>query len=268
MPNKRKYFDGQRYLVNDGELVIVIANYEPPEGSLYSRYALVQWVETGNYQKIRTDTLLSGSIKNPMKPSVEGVGFVGVGPYPTNDRDMYNSWASMIARCYRKKLKDRYPTYAECYCTEEWKNYQNFCEFYTKDKWRRKGWQLDKDLLVLGNKIYSPETCVFLPPELNTLGLSFETSKSSSGHKNIGTCPASGKWMVSGFSEEAKNRKTTIGRFESLDEAIYWSKIFEVRRYESILQKWDNKIDHRAINAFMERRDRLVEELRLSNRNY
>lgn len=77
----------------------------------------------------------------------------------------YEAWASMLKRCYSVKFKVRHPSYSECYCIEEWKYFSNFKSWMETQDWEGK--QLDKDLLVPGNKMYSPETCVFVSKAVN-----------------------------------------------------------------------------------------------------
>ncbi len=81
--------------------------------------------------------------------------------------DSYSCWSKMLERCYSAKLHFRYPTYIECSVYEEWKYFSNFKQWY--DANYRDGFHLDKDILVEGNKVYSPDTCVFVPKYLNLL---------------------------------------------------------------------------------------------------
>lgn len=186
-----------------------------------------------------------------MHPSVEGIGFIGVGDrLPYHDKDRYNSWASMIARCYRTRLHEKYPTYEECQCVDGWLNFQNFCEFYDDDKFRKKGWNLDKDLLILGNKVYSPETCVFLPKALNNIALSYVDTTSKFGYKGVGYCPESGKWMSSVWSPTTLNNKTTGGRYLDIRDACRDHLRGNIRRYENIISEYEGILDPRAIEAY------------------
>jgi hypothetical protein len=75
----------------------------------------------------------------------------------------YCKWKSMMTRCY----SDKYPTYTGCSVCEEWLLFTNFKSWMIKQDWQGK--DLDKDLLLQSNKIYSPNTCVFVPPEINRL---------------------------------------------------------------------------------------------------
>lgn len=77
----------------------------------------------------------------------------------------YRAWKSMVERCYSTKLQEKYPTYKGCSVSEEWLTFSNFKAWMEKQDWE--GNQLDKDLLIEGNKLYSPETCVFVSPMVN-----------------------------------------------------------------------------------------------------
>lgn len=90
-------------------------------------------------------------------------------PVKDNGKDMqfYTIWKAMLQRCYDNRLKEKLPTYQECYVCEEWKYLSNFKKWY--DEHYVEGWHLDKDILMQGNKFYSPETCCFVPFEINVL---------------------------------------------------------------------------------------------------
>lgn len=79
----------------------------------------------------------------------------------------YEVWSSMLARCYSEVLQARYPTYKGCTVAEEWLSFSNFKDWMIKQDW--KGKAIDKDVLVHGNKLYSPGTCVFVTGEINNL---------------------------------------------------------------------------------------------------
>ena len=72
----------------------------------------------------------------------------------------YRTWCSMLMRCYDAKYQSAYPTYIGCSVCDEWLFFSNFKAWMEQQDWIDK--ELDKDLLVKGNKVYSPELCVFV----------------------------------------------------------------------------------------------------------
>ena len=81
----------------------------------------------------------------------------------------YRIWKNMLTRCYSEKYHDKHPTYKGCFVIEEWLDFQVFAEWLTSQEFYLDGYELDKDILVRGNKIYSPETCALVPYEINKL---------------------------------------------------------------------------------------------------
>lgn len=77
----------------------------------------------------------------------------------------YSRWSSIFARCYSPKKLAKWPTYAGCTVAEEWHIFSRFRMWMDSQDWE--GMHLDKDILFPGNKIYSPETCVFVTAEVN-----------------------------------------------------------------------------------------------------
>lgn len=90
----------------------------------------------------------------------------------------YEKWKSMLLRCYGSDAyKAKTPTYRDCYVCDDWLYFSNFKAWMETQDWEGK--QLDKDLLVKGNKVYSPQTCCFLTRRVN-MYLSAARSKKSS----------------------------------------------------------------------------------------
>lgn len=115
-----------------------------------------------------------GVVKNPMIPNVFGVGYLGVGEYKAKvnykNTEKYNRWHNMMSRCYSNKWVEKYPNYKGCTVDTEWHNFQNFAQ-WCEDNFKEymdDTWDLDKDILVKGNKHYSAETCCFVPEKLNS----------------------------------------------------------------------------------------------------
>lgn len=79
----------------------------------------------------------------------------------------YETWKSILQRCYSEKSLGRHPSYSECVVCDEWKSFLSFKEWH--DINHVEGWHIDKDILVEGNKIYSPLTCRFVPHFINSL---------------------------------------------------------------------------------------------------
>ena len=87
----------------------------------------------------------------------------------------YRVWVDMLRRCYSTKLQEKYPTYKGCSVSEEWLRFSNFRRWMESQDWN--GMQLDKDILLEGNKIYSAETCVFVTSKVNTFTIDCRASR-------------------------------------------------------------------------------------------
>ena len=77
----------------------------------------------------------------------------------------YSRWQAMLTRCYSKPYIEKHPTYKDCTVCEEWLLFSNFRRWMEEQEWE--GMQLDKDILLEGNKRYSPEVCIFLDQVVN-----------------------------------------------------------------------------------------------------
>jgi hypothetical protein len=79
----------------------------------------------------------------------------------------YDSWKSMLRRCYSKDSYKVCPTYMGCTVTVEWLTFSNFKSWMEKQEWHGK--QIDKDILFQNNKVYCELACIFVTPQINKL---------------------------------------------------------------------------------------------------
>lgn len=134
---------------------------------------LIKFVERPSYQVWSTmQNIKKGQIKNPYHPSVYGLGFYGVGNYTAriNNKktEQYIKWFSMFVRCYDEGYQERQPTYIGCSVSDEFMDFQNFAQWYDRAIYDCEyPLELDKDLMIEGNKVYSPMSCCFIPKEIN-----------------------------------------------------------------------------------------------------
>lgn len=137
---------------------------------------------------VQSSHLRRGGIKNPYQPIVYGVGFVGVGPHAASVKRTltreYKVWIGMFQRAYDEKLHKKHPSYKDVSVCEEWHNFQTFAEWMKKQANAHKdGFHLDKDLMILGNRIYSPDACSFVPALINSIITDCHRSR---GHLPVG----------------------------------------------------------------------------------
>ena len=197
---------------------------------------------------------LNGSIFNPLIPSVAGVGYIGVGKYKAYEKGRrspaYVAWMGMFTRCYSKEYHLKYPTYKTCEVCAEWHNFQNFAQWYYDNYYEVYGQKmcLDKDLLVKGNKIYSPEFCVIIPEAINN---TLTTSVSNRGCYSIGVHKRKRKYIA--YGGEYKNRKS-LGSFDSEHEAFLAYKNFKEQRYKELAELFKDCIPSNAYIALINRK--------------
>ena len=80
---------------------------------------------------------------------------------------IYVTWYDMIRRCYSSVYQIKYPKYVGCTVASEWLLFSNFKNWVENETTYCPNKQLDKDLLIVGNKLYSPSTCIFISQEIN-----------------------------------------------------------------------------------------------------
>ncbi|AUR93281.1 hypothetical protein NVP1186O_46 [Vibrio phage 1.186.O._10N.286.49.E3] len=146
----------------------------------------VVFIDTG-YRKTTTyKRVILGNIKDPYARSVFGVGFISEGKYKPSYKGKvtseYVSWSNMLSRCYNEKIKTK--KYAECTVCDEWHNFQNFAKWH-EDNHPKDGkkYYLDKDYIKINNKVYSPESCMFISGIVNSF---MSDSESARGEYAIG----------------------------------------------------------------------------------
>ena len=133
----------------------------------------IQFLKTGFETIAELGNIRNGRVKDPRSPSVFGVGVSGtkyqfrIDGVKTKE---YALWCDMLRRCYSDDFKKRQPTYDGCEVSDNFLYYEYFYEWCNKQiGFGVEGFELDKDLLIKGNKVYSESTCVFLPSEINSL---------------------------------------------------------------------------------------------------
>lgn len=161
----------------------------------------------------------------------------------------YNKWQNMINRCYNKKIlsSKKGSTYIGCTVCEEWLTFSNFKSWMETQDWEDKC--LDKDLLIRGNKLYSPDTCVFVSKTVN----SFITERNfSRGAWPIGVHFQHNKFAAR-CDNPFTNKKEHLGMFHSPNDAhMAWvsrklqlaealaKEITDVKIAEALVSRYEN----------------------------
>lgn len=130
---------------------------------------LIEFVDTGYITSARFEDIRTGSVYDRLKPTVHGVGYLGVGEHKAHGSAAYKRWVGMLERCYSDAWHKNKPTYKDCTVCDEWKDFQVFAEWYYRNVPTHGRYHLDKDILVDGNKVYSPSTCMFVTQSENTV---------------------------------------------------------------------------------------------------
>ncbi len=155
----------------------------------------IEFLDTGFITKTRSESIASGSVKDKLKRSVFGFGYIGDGEFSTKDKKAYSRWSGILKRCYSDDYQIKKPTYKGCTVCDDWLNFQNFAEwFYLNYPDDGDDYQIDKDLKVIGNKIYSPKTCMFVSSVVNSFTSDHGGAR---GELLIGACATKSPFLFS-----------------------------------------------------------------------
>ena len=162
----------------------------------------------------------------------------------------YTAWIEMIRRCYSSQYHIKRPTYINCTVCDEWLSFSTFKNWMEMQDW--KGKDLDKDVLLIGNKIYSPKTCVFIPRHINSLLTHIRSSK-----KNY---PAGVSFSDNGTKKfmsrcNIKGKSKYLGRFITIDEA---SEAYKTAKSDEIERIAFLQTDSRIKDGLLRHADNLL----------
>ena len=208
-------------------------------------------------RNVQYDNFKKGLIKCPYEPRLFNNGYLGEGKYKVKENGkqtkVYSTWKNMLTRCYDNKCHEKYPTYKGCIVCEEWHNFQNFAEWYEENYYTvdNEKMHLDKDILIKHNKIYSPETCIFVPERINTLFT--KCDKLRGGHYiGVDYHKASNKFRVRCSIYDFKNNKKKLehlGLYNTQERAFEVYKEFKENYIKQVADYYKNLIPNKLYDA-------------------
>lgn len=217
----------------------------------YTKYSDIV-VELDNGCKISTNwgNFVKGEVKNPYHRSIFGVGFIGVGDFKCTINGKttkeYETWRGMLRRCYSKELHDKFISYKGCSVVPEWHNFQVFCGWYNDNYYDlQEKVDLDKDIINKGNKVYSPDNCVFAPSRINTCVIKCDVQR---GELPIGVVKRD-KMFEAKISVEGK--REYLGLYKTPEEAFLAYKEAKEQYIKKIALEYKYKIPTRLFVALM-----------------
>ena len=201
----------------------------------------VMFLETKEIIKTTYDSFSRGTIKSHLTPTVYNVGITGNIDKYEYDKYSYKLWVNVLTRCYNENYKKTRPTYKDVAICEEWKYYLNFKEWFVENYYELKNErvELDKDILDKGNKIYSPEKCVFVPQRINSL---FTNCKSRRGDLPLGVTKIAKGNYLGYISTVSINGKNTTRSFKNIEDAFYDYKFRKEQEIKRLAEEYKGVI--------------------------
>lgn len=231
---------GEKHITNDGYEVEITEYINAHNCSIQFESGLI-------LNGIIYAHLNNGRIKNPLHPLAYDVGYFGVGEYSSKINgkltDAYITWRGMLERCYSEKYQEQYPTYKNCILDERWYNFQIFAKWFEENY--IESFDLDKDILIKGNKIYSPENCCFVHKDINKL---FTKCNNLRGKYPIGVTKKGNKFQA---TLSINNKTTYLGCFDTIEEAFQTYKIAKEENIKKIANKYKHQITKACYQALI-----------------
>ena len=190
------------------------------------------------------DQFKKGNVKCPYEKRYYNKGYLGEGKYKVSENrkttDEYDMWHGMLMRCYDPKYQEKEPTYKGCEVEDYLLNFQHMAEWIENNYYEIEGETmcLDKDILCKGNKIYSRDTCVFVPHRINSL---FTKCDNARGDNPIGVHPPlSGNYQVQCWAGYGKD--IYLGTYPTKEVAFQIYKQYKEKLIKETIDSYEDKI--------------------------
>ena len=196
------------------------------------------------FEDTQYSSFKNGNIKCPYEPRYYGKGYLGEGKYAMSENgkrsDEFKIWYNMLERCYDPKLHEKEPTYKGCTVEEYLLNFQNMGNWINENYYEVPGEKmcLDKDILCKGNKIYSRETCIFVPHRINTL---FTKCDNARGKNPIGVSDLpSGNYQA--YCNDGYGKQIKLGTYATKEEAFQVYKQYKEKVIKETIDSYEGII--------------------------
>lgn len=159
----------------------------------------------------------------------------------------YQRWNAMRQRCKEGGSQQGVrPTYVGCEMSPMFSDFQRFVDWHVQQVgYSEKGYQLDKDILFEGNKLYSEDTCVLVPASLNGFLIDRGAAR---GEFPQGVSRCRGQGYRASINSSGKRKH--IGHYttpEAASCAYKLAKEAEARRWYERLKAGEFIVDNRVI---------------------
>ena len=165
----------------------------------------------------------------------------------------YKLWANMLYRSHDTSFKEKHPSYANVTCDVRWHSMTAFIDEVSTlvgyEQAINNGWCLDKDILIKGNKLYSKDTCCFVPVQINNLILDNRTQR---GDHPIGVSFSKHARKFRAYLIGLNGKQKHLGYFEEESIAFEAYRLAKKAQIEEVLIGFKGKIDDKVYQALIE----------------
>jgi hypothetical protein len=167
---------------------------------------------------------------------------------PKKHTYLFGLWRNMLKRCYCEAVIARHPTYAGCSIAAGWHDFQIFGDWAVSQVgYGVDGFELDKDLLVRDNKMYGPDTCVFVPHHINSATIGCNSAR---GEYPKGVHFDKSRGNFQAYHTEFCKR-VHLGRHSTVEKAFAAYKVAKEQYIKVLAGMYKDQIDERVYNALL-----------------
>lgn len=215
-------YEGKVFPSNSGDFVVT--HYKN------KRHVEVRFLTTDFETTTIKASVDNGTVMDKLKPSIFGVGIIGYINVAENKK-AYSLWTGMLNRCYNSTYS-KSASYKSCQVSSEFLRFDKFANWCKSQiGFGVKGWEMDKDILVKGNTIYSATTCCFVPKMINA-SVSKQNSSGVYQRKN-------GSWVS---KVTIQNTKKTLSGFKTQDEAREAYVTAKITNIRELAETWKDQL--------------------------
>lgn len=218
--------------------------------------------DTKSIKKTTYGNFTRKTVKSPYDKTIYGIACIGEGKWKvTGDKgygtNEYSVWHGILARCYTECKQIKQPTYIGCSVSKDWHNYQNFRNWWEDNYYEIGGnerMELDKDILFKDNKVYSAQTCCFIPQRINLVLIN---RKNCRGETPLGVRKSGNKFFASYIDINQHNQKS--GTYDTKEEAFEHYKSSRENVYKQLANEYKDRIPLHIYEALYNRKIKITD---------